>query len=108
MVWLMPGRGMERTQVMKNRILLSLASVLSACLLGGCISGEVQNPHQRCSCWTDGIASWGQEVYFGRYDACWEDGHAVPVTFPEHCDYSTGVSTSMNTNVTVSGSVTHD
>jgi hypothetical protein len=99
---------------MKHAILLSLASVL--CLLTGCISGEVQNPHQRCTCWTDGIASWGQDVYFGRYDACWEDGHAVPVVFPEHCDYTTGVSTSMNTNVSVSGSsnvsasasVTHD
>jgi hypothetical protein len=88
---------------MKNRILLSLASVLCACLLTGCISGEVQNPHQRCFCWTDGIASWGQDIYFGRYDACWGDGHAVPVTFPEHCDYQTGYSTSMNTNVTVSG-----
>lgn len=88
---------------MKHAILLSLASVLCACLLTGCISGEVQNPHHGCWCWTDGIASWGQDAYFGRFDPCWTDGHAVPVVFPEHCDYSTGVSTSMNTNVTVSG-----
>jgi len=101
---------------MKHSILLSLASVLCACLSSGCISGEVQNPHQRCYCWTDGIASFGQDAYFGRFDPCWTDGHAVPVVFPEHCDYTTGFSTSMNTNVTVSGSsnvsasasVTHD
>ena len=100
---------MERQRPMKHPILVPLASILCACVLTGCISGEVQAPHQRCSCWTDGIASFGQDVYFGRFDACFTDGHAVPVTFPEHCDYATGVSTSMNTtSVTVSSTMTHD
>jgi hypothetical protein len=99
----------------KRSILLSLAAIPFAGMLGGCfLSAEVHNPPQvrRCSCPTDFIASWGQDVYYGRYTPCFSDGHAVPVTFPEHCDYTTGVSTSMNTRVTVSGNVsgtvTHD
>ena len=96
---------------MKRSILLSLASIPFAGMLGGCfLSAEVHNPPHahRCFCPTDGIASWGQDIYYGRDIPCFSDGHAVPVTFPEHCDYQTGTSTSMNTSVTVSGTVTHD
>jgi len=93
---------------MKQAILLSLVSVLSAGVFVGC-SNEVQNPHQTCWCPTDGIASFGQDVYYGRFVPCWADGHAVPVTYRTPCDYgySTEASTSVNTSVTVSGSMGH-
>ena len=106
---------------MKHALLRSLASVLCAGFLGGCLSMEVQNPPGRHTCWcpTDAIASFGQDVYFGRFTPCFSDGHAVPITLPEHCDYSTGyststasasasVSTSTGASASVSGSVAHD
>ncbi len=96
---------------MKHRISLSLALVLCAGLLAGC-SSEVHDPHQTCWCPTDGLASLGQEIYFGKFTPCWSDGHAVPVTLPERCVYygdslagsTSGNTGSVYTGVTVSGS----
>jgi hypothetical protein len=93
---------------MKRMILLSLASVLGAGLLVGC-SNEVHTSRQTCWCPTDAIAMWGQDIYYGRNIGCWSDGHAVPITFPEHCVYydTTTYSTSTSTTVSASASMGH-
>jgi len=88
---------------MKHPIALLLASILCAGLLVGC-SNEVRNPQQTCFCLTDPIASFGQDVYFGRFNPCIADGHAVPIHLPTPCDYGYATSTSVTTSVTVSGS----
>ncbi len=101
---------------MKHPISLILASVLCAGFLAGC-SNEVQTAHHGCCCPTDPIASFGQDIYYGRYTSCWSDGHQVPITFATRCDYSgesmtvanapspnVSVSTAPNPNVSVSGS----
>ena len=99
---------------MKHPIYLFLASVLCAGFLAGC-SNEVQTAHHGCCCPTDPIASFGQDIYYGRYTSCWSDGHQVPITFATRCDYydqsmtvvnspspSVSVSTAPNPNVSVS------
>jgi hypothetical protein len=88
------------------KLFFSLSLIGFAALLAGC-SSEVRNPHQTCFCLTDPIASFGQDVYFGRFTPCFADGHAVPITLPTHCDYgydSLTYQTNTSTSVTVSGS----
>ena len=63
---------------MKRMVLISLVSVLVTGLFTGC-SNEVHNPHEREMCPTDGLAILGQEIYYGRFTSCIEDGHQVPV-----------------------------
>ena len=99
---------MERMRIMKHAIARSLALALSAALLAGC-SNEQHNTNARCSCWTDGLASWGQDIYFGRYQPCFSDGHGVPITFPTNCNYygdTMATAATMHPMVTVSGGTT--
>ena len=63
---------------MKRMVLISVVSVLGAGLFAGC-SNEVHNPHEREMCPTDGLAILGQEIYYGKFTSCIEDGHQVPV-----------------------------
>ena len=82
---------------MKHSIMFAMALVLSGGFFAGC-SNEVHNPHQEQACPTDGLASWGQDVYYGRYIPCFSDGHSVPFTLPHHHEY-------YNDSMTASASV---
>ena len=94
---------------MKHRLSLFVALVLCGGLLAGC-SNEVHDPHVTCWCPTDALAKIGQDSYYGRFTACWSDGHAIPVTFGHECVYYddstevTASSTSVYTSTSVSTS----
>jgi hypothetical protein len=78
---------------MKRRSLYLAATVLSAGMLSGCLSGPDVCP-------TDGIARWGQEVYYGAGIPCYSDGH--PVYAPPGAYVGTGMTVHTEAAPTVS------